>query len=86
MESLYNRGFVSYPRTETNIFNPTIKLKEIAKQFTFSEVYGEFTEKLLKFENKLFGGPRKGNKDDKSHPPIHPVKLARNEDFQTPTE
>ena len=34
----------------------------------------------------MFGGPRKGNKDDKSHPPIHPVKLAKDEDFQTPQE
>jgi DNA topoisomerase-3 len=33
MESLYNRGFISYPRTETNIYNPTINLREIARQF-----------------------------------------------------
>jgi DNA topoisomerase-3 len=26
MESLYNRGFISYPRTETNKFNPSINL------------------------------------------------------------
>jgi DNA topoisomerase-3 len=37
-------------------------------------------------ENKLYGGARKGNKDDKSHPPIHPVKIAKDEDFQTPQE
>ena len=47
MEGLYNRGFISYPRTETNIYNPTINLREIAKQFSFSKDYGEFTSKLL---------------------------------------
>lgn len=38
--------------------------------------FHEFVPKLLDYENQLFMGPRKGNKDDKAHPPIHPVKLA----------
>jgi DNA topoisomerase III len=29
MEKLYNKGFLSYPRTETNKFNPTINLRRI---------------------------------------------------------
>ena len=32
MEKLYNRGFLSYPRTETNIYHPTINLRDIIKQ------------------------------------------------------
>ena len=28
MEKLYNRGYISYPRTETNSFNPTINLRK----------------------------------------------------------
>jgi len=30
---------------------------------------------------KLYGGPRNGNKDDKAHPPIHPVKVASAYEF-----
>jgi DNA topoisomerase-3 len=37
-------------------------------------------------EEKFYGGARKGNKDDNSHPPIHPVKLADETSFQTPSE
>ncbi len=35
---------------------------------------------------KLFGGPREGNKDDKAHPPIYPVKLASKKDFEKKEE
>lgn len=39
---------------------------------------------MLNSENALYSGPRKdGNKDDKAHPPIYPVKLARESDFKT---
>lgn len=34
----------------------------------------------------MFKGPRKGTKDDKAHPPIHPVKLAEASDFKTANE
>jgi len=30
-EKLYQRGFISYPRTETNFFSKTIDLTEIIK-------------------------------------------------------
>ena len=29
----------------------------------------------------MWGGPKNGKQDDKSHPPIHPVKLARKEEL-----
>ena len=34
----------------------------------------------------LYGGPRNGDKDDKAHPPIHPVKVAGEKDFESPME
>jgi DNA topoisomerase-3 len=73
MEALYNKGFISYPRTETNSFNPTIDLKAITKELFY---FDPFVPKLLDFDQKLWVGPRKGTKDDKAHPPIHPVRLA----------
>ena len=29
LEDLYQQGLISYPRTETTIYNPTINLREI---------------------------------------------------------
>lgn len=42
MEKLYNRGYLSYPRTETNTFNPTINLRKIVDEMSKSEVFGEY--------------------------------------------
>ena len=84
MDALYNRGLISYPRTETNIFNPTINLRNIVTQFFTDLEFGYFASKLLIKKGKFYGGPRKGTRDDNSHPPIHPVKVARETDIQTP--
>jgi DNA topoisomerase III len=40
MEKLYNRGYLSYPRTETTKYNKTIDLKEIVGKLEKSEVFG----------------------------------------------
>ena len=37
-------------------------------------------------ELKLYGGAREGNKDDKAHPPIYPVKLAYKSEFRNKEE
>jgi len=34
MEKLYNKGFLSYPRTETTKYNPTINLRDIVNKLT----------------------------------------------------
>jgi len=36
MEKLYNKGFLSYPRTETTKFNPTINLRKIVSSLETS--------------------------------------------------
>lgn len=46
MEKLYNRGYLSYPRTETNVYNPTINLKKIVEEMKKSDVFGDFAEKV----------------------------------------
>ena len=33
-------------------------------------------------DGSMWKGPRNGNKDDRAHPPIHPVKLAKQEDLK----
>ena len=42
MEKLYNRGYLSYPRTETNVYNKTINLKELVSKLENSQDFGEF--------------------------------------------
>ena len=74
MEKLYNKGFLSYPRTETQKYNPTINLKKIVNELTNSPEIGAFATKVASGEQ--FSGPKHGKKDDKAHPPIHPVKYA----------
>jgi DNA topoisomerase-3 len=36
MEKLYNRGYISYPRTETNKYNKTINLRDLVSKLTNS--------------------------------------------------
>jgi DNA topoisomerase-3 len=79
MEKLYNKGYLSYPRTETTKFNPTINLRKIVSSLEHSTEYGEFARKVGSGE--LWGGPKNGKLDDKAHPPIHPVKNAKREEL-----
>jgi DNA topoisomerase IA len=46
MEKLYNRGYLSYPRTETTVFNPTINLRKIVDEMVKSDVFGDFAQKV----------------------------------------
>jgi DNA topoisomerase-3 len=67
MEKLYQRGILSYPRTETNTFNPTINLRKIVNELEKSEVFGDFASKVA--SGQMWGGPKNGKQDDKAHPP-----------------
>lgn len=72
-EKLYNKGLISYPRTETNSYNPTINIRQLVSIQKGSRDYGDYASKLIDMNN--FESPKGGNKDDKSHPPIHPLKI-----------
>ncbi len=58
MEKLYQRGILSYPRTETNCFNPTINLRKIVEELRKGEGYGEFADKVA--SGSMWGGPKNG--------------------------
>lgn len=74
-EKLYNKGFISYPRTETNSF-PEMNLREIVVELSKNDSsFGHFATKILETKG-FYGPPKKGKLDDKAHPPIHPVKNA----------
>jgi DNA topoisomerase-3 len=46
-ESLYQKGFISYPRTETNAFPKTMNMETILQKLTNSETYTSYINKLL---------------------------------------
>jgi len=75
-EKLYQRGFISYPRTETQIFPYKFDFKKYLEEQTKSEDWGNYVTTLINEKN--YFQARKGTSDDKSHPPIYPVKFPDN--------
>lgn len=69
-EGLYNRGFVSYPRTETDRFDKGMNLRALVQKQHTDNRWGQYAEGL---SNGGFQQPREGRHDDKAHPPIHPI-------------
>lgn len=69
-ESLYNNGFISYPRTETDQFDKDMDLRALVQKQTNHSVWGQYAQGLM---GGAFRQPRNGKNNDKAHPPIHPV-------------
>ena len=72
-EDLYQNGLISYPRTDTNIYPPTINLKQIASQFLNHPELGAFVRREI-LSGKVQS--TSGKEDDKAHPPIYPTRYA----------
>lgn len=73
-ESLYNKGFISYPRTETDQFDSKFDHRALVAAQTSSLSWGQYARCLL--EEGRFRTPRLGKNNDKAHPPIHPTKAG----------
>lgn len=73
-EDLYSKGYISYPRTETEIYDETIDCRALVAEHLGHPVWGQYCRGLL--EGGGFEQPRPGQKHDKAHPPIHPLKSA----------
>lgn len=71
-EKLYNKGLLSYPRTETTIFTKNTNLRDLVAQQMLYNKNADYAKRV--FDGELWGGPNNGTSDDKAHPPIHPVK------------
>ena len=73
-EKLYTQGYISYPRTETNIFPKEMNLINIVQTQTGDQRWGGFADRIM---NEWNGpNPRQGKKSDQAHPPIHPIKYT----------
>ncbi|CAL1541767.1 unnamed protein product [Lymnaea stagnalis] len=73
-EKLYTQGFISYPRTETNMFPKDMDLVSLVEEQTRDPDWGAFAQQVL----NNGPNPRNGNKTDQAHPPIHPLKYTDN--------
>jgi DNA topoisomerase-3 len=73
-EKLYQRGLLSYPRTETECYAPSIDLAALVQEQTGHPTWGAFAASLLPPNGAPT--PRNGRNSDEAHPPIHPTKLA----------
>jgi DNA topoisomerase III len=69
-EKLYQNGWISYPRTETDQFPNGFDLRAIIGKQTEDGTWGQYAQGLL---NGAFRTPRSGRHNDQAHPPIHPV-------------
>lgn len=49
-EKLYSKGFISYPRTETNKFPAGLNLTPLVQQQTQSNIWGDFANEVLKYK------------------------------------
>ncbi len=73
-ENLYNQGFISYPRTETDRFDKGMNLRALVQRQTQDNRWGPFAQNLV---DGAFNQPRNGRHDDKAHPPHPPDCLSR---------
>ncbi|XP_013780332.2 DNA topoisomerase 3-alpha-like [Limulus polyphemus] len=71
-EKLYTKGFISYPRTETNSFPKDLNLRSLVEMQTEDPNWGGFAAGIL----QQGPNPRQGSKSDNAHPPIHPTKYT----------
>ena len=67
-ESLYNRGFISYPRTDNTVYPPGLDLRGVLEALK-GTAFKDLAEKLLSKEKLT---PTRGKKFATDHPPIYP--------------
>ncbi|BFZ55863.1 DNA topoisomerase [Savitreella phatthalungensis] len=77
-EKLYQRGFLSYPRTETDQFDHGIDLRALVRKQESDRDWGTYVRFLLDGDPASgrpagFRSPRRGTHNDGAHPPIHPI-------------
>ncbi|GLT25089.1 hypothetical protein SLA2020_002420 [Shorea laevis] len=78
-EDLYQAGFISYPRTETDCFSSRTDLHIIVQEQQRHPDWGSYAQRLLDPGAGLWRNPSGGGHDDKAHPPIHPTKFSAGE-------
>ncbi len=71
-EDLYNKGYISYPRTDNTVYPRSLPLRTILGELGSSSL-AEETNWVSKNRRRT---PTRGKKETTDHPPIHPVAAA----------
>ncbi|WNY23095.1 DNA topoisomerase 1 [Methanimicrococcus hongohii] len=80
-QTLYEAGFLSYPRTDSTIYPESLELRSLIEMFVGTE-FDQYAKALLKIADKDGLKPTQGKKEDPAHPPIHPVAPAKRSDMK----
>ena len=72
-QDLYSQGYISYPRTSSQVLPKGIDYSKIIRALGKQKGYKELAEKLLK-QKAL--APNNGKKTDPAHPAIYPTGIA----------
>jgi DNA topoisomerase-1 len=72
-ESLYTKGYISYPRTDNTYYPESLNLKDIVKKFSEAGDFMVLAKKILDTSNFK---PTHGKKKTTDHPPIHPATVV----------
>lgn len=72
-ESLYSRGYISYPRVDNTVYPDSLDLRGVCEAISKASVVGELADELL--EKPKFS-PTRGKKFSTDHPPIYPTGSA----------
>lgn len=72
-ESLYTRGYISYPRTDNTVYQRSISLQGILRKL----LNGEFSNEVKKVLDQEKIWPSRGRVEATDHPPIYPVNAAK---------
>jgi DNA topoisomerase-1 len=67
-ESLYQAGFISYPRSSSQKLPPSINYQKVLKALATLPQYKKFAEELLKKEKLV---PKEGPREDPAHPAVY---------------
>jgi DNA topoisomerase-3 len=84
-EKLYHLGYISYPRTETQVYSKNENLRKIVENLC-SNVNDDSNYDWIPYAKRLLNSgknlvAREGKLNDNSHPPISPVKFAKKSDL-----
>ena len=79
-EELYQAGFISYPRTETDAFPPDFDYRTAIDDLCGHPSFGFHAQALA---GGRFNRPRAGGHNDNAHPPIYPTKLMSAAEYET---
>lgn len=71
-QTLYERGYTSYPRTSSQKLPPTLGLSKIIAEIAKNPAYEKHAKRLI--EEKRFR-PNEGMKTDEAHPAIYPTGI-----------